>query len=281
MEPLLSIAELNSARPSWPSPVVLVPTMGALHAGHLALFHRAREIAGPAGTVAATIFVNPLQFDRAEDLQSYPESLGPDLAAAARNGVDAVFAPRKDAFYAADHSLTVHESLLSKHLCGATRPGHFDGVCTVVLKLFHLLQPQNAVFGKKDYQQLAIIRRMVRDLSVPVGIDGLDTVREPDGLALSSRNLRLSGIQRADAPRIRAALLASRSIAATGEQRPEVYLAAARRHIEKSEAGARIDYLQLVDRETLQPLPKVTRPALLATAVFYGEVRLIDNIEIG
>ena len=255
--------------------------MGALHAGHLALFHRARDLAGPDGTVAATVFVNPLQFDRIKDLRSYPSSLETDLAAAEQHGVDAVFAPARDAFYASDHSVTVCESLLSKHLCGATRPGHFEGVCTVVLKLFNLLRPNAAVFGKKDYQQLAIIRRMVRDLSVPVTIHGLETIREADGLAMSSRNVRLSEVERADAPRIRAALRAARDIATTGEQRPDVYLAAARHHVEQSSAGARIDYLQLVDRETLQPLGKVTRPALLAIAVFYGEVRLIDNIEIG
>jgi pantoate--beta-alanine ligase len=280
MERLLTIAELEASRPAWPAPVVLVPTMGALHAGHLALLRRAREIAGPMGTVAATIFVNPLQFDRPEDLRSYPQAMEADLHACADAGVDAVFAPDRRNFYAADHSLAVSESLLSTHLCGATRPGHFDGVCTVVLKLFHLLGPTDAVFGKKDYQQLAIIRRMVRDLSVPVKIHGLETIREPDGLAWSSRNLRLTEAQRADAPRIRQALLAARSIAPTGEQRPEPYLDAARHHIERSPAHARIDYLQLVDRATLQPVSRVTRPCLLATAVFYGEVRLIDNIEI-
>ena len=281
MERILNLPDLASSRPAWPGPVVLVPTMGALHSGHLALLHRARELAGPDGTVAATIFVNPLQFDRPEDLKSYPKTLEADFAACEKAGVDAVFAPRPGDFYAADHSITVRESLLSQHLCGATRPGHFDGVCTVVLKLFHLLRPTAAVFGKKDYQQLAIIRRMVRDLAVPVEIHGLDTIRESDGLALSSRNLRLTEAQRADAPRIRQALLAARDIASTGEQRPEVYLDAARQHIERSSVGATIDYLQLVDRDTLQPVAKLVRPTVLATAVFYGEVRLIDNIEIG
>lgn len=255
--------------------------MGSLHRGHLALIQRARELAGPGGTLVVTIFVNPLQFDRPDDLRSYPRQMEADLAHCLREGVDAVFSPLASEFYAADHSVTVSESLLAKHLCGATRPGHFDGVCTVILKLLNLLQPQAAIFGKKDYQQLAIIRRLVRDLSVPVEIHGVETVRETDGLALSSRNLRLSETERADAPRVRRALLAARDLVTNGEQRPEPYLDAARHHIAPSPAGATIDYLQLVDRETLQPLAKLTKPALLAAAVFYGDVRLIDNIEIG
>ena len=281
MHRLESIAALLASRPGWADPVILVPTMGALHRGHLALVHRARELAGPGGTVVVTIFVNPLQFDRPEDLGSYPRRLEGDLEICAREGVDAVFAPPPGEFYAPDHSVTVSESLLTRHLCGATRPGHFDGVCTVILKLFHHLRPDAAVFGKKDYQQLAIIRRMTRDLAVPVEIHGIETLREPDGLAMSSRNLRLGDAQRRDAPRIRQALLAARDLAVNGEQRPEPYVDAARHHIERSAAGAVIDYLQLVDRETLQPVPKVTKPAILAAAVFYGEVRLIDNIEIG
>lgn len=280
MQLLESSANLSAHRSTWSAPLVLIPTMGALHAGHVALFRRARELAGPSGTVAASIFVNPLQFDRPEDLQGYPHTWEQDLTTAEQAGVDVLFAPRANQFYAPDHSITIHESLLNRGLCGATRPGHFDGVCTVVLKLFLLLQPHHALFGKKDYQQLAIIRRLGRDLSVPVEIHGLETVREPDGLALSSRNLRLTPSERADAPRIRQALLAARDIAPTGEQDPGVYLRAARTHLKKSTAGARLDYLELVDRLTLQPIAKVTTPVLLATAVFYGEVRLIDNIEI-
>lgn len=281
MQVLESIPALSSARPGWTGPVALVPTMGALHEGHLALLCEARRLAGPDGTVVASIFVNPLQFDRSADLLAYPRTWDEDLALLKAESVDILFAPRADEFYAVDHSTNVAESLLTRHLCGPTRPGHFDGVCTVVLKLFNLVRPDHAVFGKKDYQQLAIIRRMGRDLSVPVEVHGLATVREVDGLALSSRNRRLTAEQRADAPRIRQALLAARDIAPTGEQRPEIYLNAARHHLEKSPAGARIDYLQLVDRITLQPVARVTAPVLLATAVFYGEVRLIDNIEIG
>ncbi|MDA0765608.1 MAG: pantoate--beta-alanine ligase [Verrucomicrobia bacterium] len=281
MQLIESPATLPALRAAWPKPTALVPTMGALHAGHIALLREARRLVGPHGTVLLSLFVNPLQFDRPSDLTAYPRTGDADIAIAKAEGVDALFAPSADDFYAPDHSITVAESLLTKRLCGATRPGHFDGVCTVVLKLFNLLQPDHAVFGKKDYQQLAVIRRMVRDLAVPVTIHGVETVREPDGLALSSRNLRLTTPQRADAPRIRRALLAARDIAPTGEQRPEIYLNAARQHLEQSPAGVRIDYLELVDRHTLQPVAKVTAPVLLATAVFYDEVRLIDNIEIG
>ena len=262
-------------------PWVLVPTMGALHEGHLALIHRARELAGDAGKVITSIFVNPLQFDRAADLKNYPRTLESDLVQCREAGVDFVFAPEAAAFFTSDHSTTVAESLLSRHLCGATRPGHFDGVCTVVLKLFLLLGPTAAIFGKKDYQQLAIIRRMVRDLSVPVDVHGLETVREPDGLALSSRNQRLTQSQRLDAPRIRRALIAARDLVTCGEQRVETYLRTARHHLETGAPGEfAVDYLELVDKESLQPLAKVTQPALLATACFYDAVRLIDNIEI-
>lgn len=278
---LPSIAAARAQLPDLPRPISLVPTMGALHQGHLSLFREARRISGKKGSILASIFVNPLQFDRGSDLAAYPRALEADLAHCAAEGVDAVFLPSGEEFYENDHSITVSESLLARHLCGATRPGHFDGVCTVVLKLFNVLQPDHAVFGKKDYQQLAIIRRMVRDLAVPVEIHGAETIRESDGLALSSRNLNLSPDHRADAPRIRRALLAARDLRETGEQRPEVYLDAARHHLlGNAPGGHRIDYLELVDRETLQPLGKVTVPALLATAVFYRDVRLIDNIEI-
>ena len=150
-----------------PSPLVLVPTMGALHEGHLALMRRARQAAGPHGTVAVSIFVNPIQFDRPGDLAAYPQPLEDDLAKCHAEGVDLVFTPAAGSMYFPDRSITVSESLLSPHLCGATRPGHFDGVCTVVLKLFNLFQPSAAIFGEKDVQQLAILRRMVRDLDVP------------------------------------------------------------------------------------------------------------------
>lgn len=255
-------------------PLVLVPTMGAFHAGHLSLMQRAREIAGPQGTVVVSIFVNPIQFDRASDLAAYPRPMASDLADCEAAGVDVVFTPAADSMYFPDRSITVTESLLSRDLCGATRPGHFDGVCTVVLKLFNLTQCDSAVFGEKDFQQLAIIRQMVRDLDVPVEIISSATVREPDGLAMSSRNVRLTPAQRADAPRIRQALLA-----AADHDSPAEILGTARSAIEQSPL-ARVDYLSVVDAESLQPVASLARPAVLATAVFYGDVRLIDHISI-
>lgn len=257
-------------------PVVLVPTMGALHEGHLSLIRKAREVAGPEGTVAVSIFVNPIQFDRASDLEAYPRPMKSDLAACEAEGVDVVFAPGAGEMYEGDRSITVTETLLSRDLCGAARPGHFDGVCTVVLKLFLITGCEAAVFGEKDFQQLAVIRRMVRDLDVPVDIIAHPTVREADGLAMSSRNVRLTQDQRADAPRIRFALAAARN----SESRDAAeLLKIAREEIVASDL-AEIDYLTLVDSETLAPVETVTRPATLATAVFYGDVRLIDHISI-
>lgn len=278
---LTTSTEAAELLPSLPGPLALVPTMGALHTGHVRLIEAAREQVGPEGSVVVSIFVNPLQFDRASDLAAYPRALEADLALCEQLGVEVAFCPAAATFYESDHSVTVSEGLLSRHLCGATRPGHFDGVCTVVLKLFNIIRPDLAVFGKKDYQQLAIIRRMVRDLAVPVRIEGIETVRETDGLALSSRNKNLSSAQRADAPRIRRALQAARDLSVTGEQNPGRYLHTARHHLLHDAPGdLRLDYLELVDRESLQPLATVTVPALLAAAVFYGEVRLIDNIEL-
>jgi pantoate--beta-alanine ligase len=273
--------QLPATLKSLPRPRVLVPTMGALHEGHFALVKRARELAGPEGSVILTLFVNPTQFNKAEDLKHYPRTLENDLAQCKAHGVDVVFTPDSHTMYHPDHSVTVTENSLATRLCGATRPGHFDGVCTVVLKLLNLTQPDTAVFGKKDYQQLAVIRRMVRDLNVPTHIVGVETVREPSGLALSSRNTRLTPEQRADAPRIRKALLASQTAYLAGETFPTTLLDIARREIEASEAGAVIDYLELLDAESLHPIETVNAPAVLATAVFYGDVRLIDNLEIG
>lgn len=253
---------------------VLVPTMGALHEGHFKLIREARQAAGTDGCVIVSIFVNPIQFDREADLDAYPRPLDKDLAACEAERVDVVFAPDTRSMYFPDRSVTVTESLLSSGLCGATRPGHFDGVCTVVLKLFLLSHCDAAVFGKKDFQQLAIIRRMVRDLDVAVEIIECPTVRETDGLAMSSRNLRLNPAQRADAPRIQRALQAAAKLATAQEM-----LDHARAEIEASPL-TRIDYLALVDAETLQPVTTLLAPVILATAVFYGEVRLIDHATI-
>jgi pantoate--beta-alanine ligase len=260
-------------------PIVLVPTMGALHEGHLDLIRHARKVAGNEGIVAVSIFINPIQFDRRSDLVSYPQPLEDDLRKCRELGVDVVFTPQAETMYAPDRSVTVTESSLSADLCGATRPGHFDGVCTVVLKLFLLFQPSSAIFGEKDFQQLAIIRRMVRDLDVSIEIISHPTVRESDGLAMSSRNARLTPEHRQDAPRIRQALLAARELHSHGERSADPILAIARQGISASDF-AKIDYLSLVDAETLKPVTEITRPAILASAVFYGDVRLIDHVTL-
>lgn len=278
MKIVRDVAAMRTAVAGVKGRVVLVPTMGALHAGHLALMARARELAGGDGVVVVSVFVNPIQFDRAEDLVNYPRPFEADLQSCREAGVDVVFAPEAGSMYAADRSVTVTEGALSRTLCGASRPGHFDGVCTVVLKLFLVTGCGVAVFGEKDYQQLAVIRRMVRDLNVPVEVVGHPTVREADGLAMSSRNVRLDGGQRADAPRIRRALLTAREALAGGRREGA---ALEQRVREGLEGGlvTRIDYVSLVDAETLAPVERVEgRPAVLAVALFYGPVRLIDHI---
>jgi pantoate--beta-alanine ligase len=276
MEVIATKAEIRRTLRATGKPVVLVPTMGALHEGHLSLIRHAREIAGPQGTVAVSIFVNPIQFDRASDLEAYPRPMEADLEACRAERVDVVFAPGAGEMYESDRSVTVTESVLSKDLCGAARPGHFDGVCTVVLKLFLITGCDVAVFGEKDFQQLAVIRRMVRDLDVPVEIIAHETVREQDGLAMSSRNVRLTPEHRAAAPRIRFALAAARN--SHSSDAAEI-IGIARKEIMASHP-THIDYLELVDQETLHPVKTVVRPATLAAAVFYGDVRLIDHITI-
>jgi len=282
MKVVITTSELQPllAKKSCPETRVLVPTMGSLHEGHLALIHRARKIVGAEGVVILSLFVNPTQFDQADDLRHYPRALEQDLALCKKHGVDIVFAPASDGIYHPDHSVTVSESSLSQRLCGASRPGHFDGVCTVVLKLFNLTQPDVAIFGKKDYQQLVIIRRMVRDLNIPICIEGVETVREKNGLALSSRNQRLSEQQHSDAQRIRSALLAAQTAHQQGEKSAQSLLNTVRKIIESSELDVEIDYLELLDQDNLQPIETLSSPALIATAVFYGPVRLIDNIEL-
>ena len=267
-------AELRKAIANCAGRRILVPTMGALHAGHLALVRQARELAGADGVVMVSIFVNPIQFDRASDLEGYPRPMESDLEKCREADVDLVFTPDAGTMYFPDRSVSVTETLLSRGLCGATRPGHFDGVCTVVLKLFLLSACDAAIFGEKDFQQLAVIRRMVRDLDVPVEIIESPTVRELDGLAMSSRNTRLNPEQRADAPRIQRALAAAAGLGSV----PEI-LEAARTQIEASHL-TKIDYLSLVDAETLQAVSDLTRPAVLAAAVFYGDVRLIDHVPV-
>jgi len=261
--------------------VVFVPTMGALHEGHATLVREARRLVGPGAQVAASIFVNPLQFGPGEDFDRYPRTLESDLALCQEAGADIVFAPGMAEVYHADSSIQIRESSLSTVLCGASRPGHFDGVCTVVAKLFNLVQPDEAIFGKKDYQQLAIIRRMARDLDIPVTLHGVETVREPDGLALSSRNRYLTAAERAQAPALRAALLAAHAAWGTGVTGARKLLDLIHRHLADHASLGRKDYIALVDRHTLQPLNIAHAPGLIALAVFFDKARLIDNIELG
>ena len=258
---------------------VLVPTMGALHHGHLELIRIAREAAGAEGHVSVSIFVNPLQFEPGADYERYPRPAEADEDACRRAGVDLLFRPSPAEMYYDDRSVTVEENALSDRLCGNSRPGHFRGVCTVVTKLFHLLAPHVAVFGEKDFQQLAIIRRMVRDLNFGVQIIGAPTVRERDGLAASSRNSYLDAEQRQQAPVLRAALLEAVELARSGETSAARILTAVRERI-SSASQAHIDYIELVDADTLQPMEQATKNSVIALAVFFGRTRLIDNIRL-
>lgn len=258
---------------------VLVPTMGALHQGHLELIRIAREAAGNEGEVAVSIFVNPLQFAPGGDYEKYPRPETDDEEFCRSAGVDFLFRPSSGEMYAADFSVAIEENSLSTALCGKSRPGHFRGVCTVVAKLFHVLAPDAAVFGEKDFQQLAIIRRMVRDLNFQIEIIGAPTVRESDGLAYSSRNQYLSATERPQAPVLRSALVEGTRLVAAGERSASVIIAAARKVMDTSSL-ARIDYLELVNADTLRPLEIVQPNSLIALAAFFGHTRLIDNIRL-
>jgi pantoate--beta-alanine ligase len=260
--------------------VVLVPTMGALHDGHATLVREARKLAGDTSRVAATIFVNPLQFGPNEDFDRYPRTLDEDLAMCEEAGADMVFVPPVEEVYHRDRSIKVTESSLSTVCCGASRPGHFDGVCTVVAKLFNLVQPNEALFGKKDYQQLAVIRRMVRDLDFPVAVHGMETVREADGLAMSSRNRYLSAAERAQAPALHAALCKARDAWQNGVTGSRKLIEIITQHLMEHALLGRRDYISVVDRTTLQPLDVVQNNGLIALAVFFDKARLIDNIEL-
>ena len=253
--------------------IAVVPTMGALHDGHLALLRAAR---GKADVVILTIFVNPTQFGPKEDLARYPRDEDGDLAKARGAGIDLAFCPDAAAMYPPGSQTFVEVRELQKPLCGASRPGHFAGVATVVAKLFHITQPHVAVFGEKDYQQLAILRRMTRDLDFGVEIASVPIVREADGLAMSSRNAYLSSDQRRAALSLSAGLAAAEAAFAAGERRAAALVAAAAAPI-KAEPAARIDYLELRDAVELSELTTVEQPAVLAMAVFVGTTRLIDN----
>ncbi|HEY6556351.1 MAG TPA: pantoate--beta-alanine ligase [Polyangiaceae bacterium] len=257
----------------------LVPTMGALHSGHAALI---REAALCTDAVAVTIFVNPTQFGPNEDLARYPRTLQADLECCAAAGAELVFTPRASEMYPKSECTRVSVSGLTRHLCGASRPGHFDGVATIVTKLFAVAGACTAVFGRKDYQQLKVIERMTRDLLLPVAIVPHATVREPDGLALSSRNRYLSAEERERALSIPRALSRIAARFAAGERRAGTLLGEARALLES--AALRIDYVTLADAEELAPFEEsaaLGARALLAIAAFCGTTRLIDNLVLG
>ncbi len=255
-------------------PIGLVPTMGALHAGHIALIERARR---ECGCVVVTIFVNPLQFDREDDLRRYPRTLEADLDTCRGLGVDVVFAPRDDEMYPSPPACTVRVARLADHLCGRHRPGHFEGVATVVLKLLQIALPARAYFGEKDAQQTAIIRRVVRDFNVPVEIVEVPIVREPDGLAISSRNVHLSrGERRMAVSLYRVLCEAQRQIEDGLTDAAEVRREATA--CLPSDTGLRLEYLELVDPEDMQPVERITGPVRVAGALWVGATRLIDNL---
>jgi pantoate--beta-alanine ligase len=253
--------------------LALVPTMGALHEGHRELIRHARRMPG-AGVVAVSIFVNPLQFGPNEDLARYPRPLDADLQVCRDEGVELVFAPTVDDMYPAGSTTTVDPGPLGTELEGAVRPGHFAGVLTVVAKLFHIVAPDVAFFGEKDYQQLVLVTAMVADLNFPLAVVGVPTVREPDGLALSSRNAYLSSEQRPLAVTLQRALAAGAGVSARG---PEAVLAAAQAVLD-AEPALTVDYLALRAAD-LGPDPR-TGPARLLVAARLGTTRLIDNVAV-
>jgi pantoate--beta-alanine ligase len=268
-------AALAAARALMREPVVLAPTMGALHDGHAQLLRAARTLAGPRGSVIVSIFVNPLQFGPAEDLDRYPRTLDEDLAVCARAGADLVFAPSAAQMYPGGRpEVTVDPGPAGQRFEGEFRPGFFGGVLTVVLKLLHLTRPAVAVFGQKDAQQLTLVRRMVTDLNLDVVIEPVPTVRDDDGLAISSRNRYLSAADRAVALALPRALLAGQGAAARGA---DAVLAVAR-DVLRAEPALAVDYVALVDPGTFGPAGP--GPALLIAAARAGATRLIDNVAL-
>ncbi len=253
-----------------------VPTMGFLHEGHLSLMRRARA---ENDILVVSIFVNPTQFGPAEDFDSYPRDLRGDLQKVEAVGGDLLFAPSAESIYPLGHRTFVEVAEITEGLCGASRPGHFRGVATVVTKLFNLVRPHRAYFGQKDYQQTVVVRRLAGDLHLGLEIVVLPTVRESDGLAMSSRNARLTAEQRRAAPVLHRSLKHAEQLVWGGEQRAKVMVDEMRSMIE-GESLARLDYLAVCDPETLRPVERIDGPTLVALAVRFGPTRLIDNILI-
>jgi len=258
--------------------IVLVSTMGCLHEGHLSLIRRARKLAGAKGKVIVTVFVNKTQFEPDEDFENYPRTLKEDMALCRELGTDIVFAPSNEEMYTANHSTFVIESHLSKRMEGASRPKHFRGVTTVMAKLFNLVQPDVSVFGEKDWQQATIIRRMTADLNFPVRIVLAPTVRESDGLAMSSRNKYLSVAEREQATVLHAAIRVAR--AAVKNAPTPLSAGMLRRKLTRlvdKQRMAKLDYIEFFDPTSLEPTKRVSQGTRIALAVFLGKTRLIDN----
>jgi len=279
IETIEAIAPMQAQADAWRRAgrrIALVPTMGFLHAGHLSLVRLAREM---ADKVVVSIFVNPTQFGPGEDLEAYPRDLERDRRLLATEGVDTLFLPSAGEMYPEGYQTRVTLDRLPQHLCGLSRPVHFGGVATVVVKLIHIAKPHLAVFGEKDYQQLLVVRRMVRDLNLDVEIVGAPTVREADGLAMSSRNAYLAEGQRPAALTLSRALTQARQQVAAGERQAAVVIASAVSMIQ-SEAEAIIDYVKICDPETLEDVSVIDRPVRMALAVRVGRSRLIDNMAL-
>lgn len=280
MRQIREIAELKEALASERAAgksVGLVPTMGALHDGHLALVRAAR---GACDTVVVSIFVNPQQFDRKSDLATYPRDEAHDVRVASDADVDLLFTPSAEEMYPEGYSAFVYVEDLSALLCGTVRPGHFRGVATVVTKLLEIVRPDVAYFGEKDYQQLVVIRRLVKDLEMDVEVVGIPTVREADGLAISSRNALLGASEREAAAVISRALALAKDMVAKESIGPDEVMARIRKIIGE-EPVVRIEYLNVVDPETLRDVKSIDGKALIAIAAYLGDIRLIDNIMVG
>jgi pantoate--beta-alanine ligase len=286
MQVVTTVAAMQRLAKKWQragTKIGLVPTMGYLHAGHLSLVQRARKLVGKNGKVVATIYVNPTQFGPKEDLSRYPRDLKRDLKLLRKEGTDVVFVPSDEEMYPGKvdgrYSTYIIEENLSQFMEGASRPGHFRGVATVVAKLFNIAQPDVAVFGAKDFQQAAVIQRMTRDLNFPIAIDVAPTFREPDGLAMSSRNKYLEGdLRRQGIVLWRAIQKAQATVKKSSVSAKK--LGAELKKLIESEPAPKLDYVEFFDPDTLLPVEKVQRGTQMALAVFVGKARLIDNARL-
>lgn len=272
-----TVSEMQQKADAWRQEgkrIAFVPTMGYLHEGHLALLRKAHEL---GDRVVISIFVNPTQFGPGEDYDRYPRDTDRDLRLCAEVGVHAVFLPQVAEMYPEGYQTYVEVTEVTRPLCGRSRPGHFRGVTTVVGKLFHIVKPHVAIFGEKDYQQLITIRRMVRDLNMAVEIVGHPIVREPDGLAMSSRNVYLTYEQRLTALRLSQSLEAAQTLVRQGERGAKIILDKVTETLKSGDDDLKIDYVDLRNPGTLEELNDIEGSALLAMAVYVGKVRLIDN----